>query len=51
MVRCSLNIKTVVYMLFGKNKIIFGQKFFASPKLGTPVHLWLGSPAPDKFVP
>jgi len=26
-------------MLFGKNNIKFGQKCFASPKLGTPVHL------------
>jgi len=30
-----------VCMLFSKNKIKFGQKFFASPKLCTPVHLWI----------
>jgi len=40
MVRFSLNIKTSVYTLFRKNKIKFGQKCFASPKVGTPVHLW-----------
>jgi len=27
-------------MLFGKNKIKFGQNFFASPKICTPVHVW-----------
>jgi len=31
----------IFYTLFGKNKITFGQKFFASPKVNTPVHLWL----------
>jgi len=30
-----------VYTLFGKNKIKFGQNFFASPKICTPVHLWM----------
>jgi len=27
-------------MLFGKYKIKFGQKFFAFPKICTPIHLW-----------
>jgi len=35
-----LALRLSVYMLFGKNKITFGQKFFASPKIWTPVHLW-----------
>jgi len=26
-------------MLYGKNKIKFGQKFFAPPKICTPIHL------------
>jgi len=40
MVYFSLNIRLAVYTLFGKNKIKFGQKFFASTKICTPVHLW-----------
>jgi len=36
-----LTLRLVVYTLFGKNKIKFGQTFFASPKICTPVHLWL----------
>jgi len=36
-----LTLRRAVYTLFGKNKIKFGQKFFASPKICTPVHLWL----------
>ena len=39
MVRFSPCIKTSVYTLFGKNKIKFGQKFFASPKILSPVRL------------
>jgi len=38
MVRFSLKIR-IFYTLLVKNKITFGQKFFASPKIGTPVHL------------
>jgi len=36
-----LTLRLAVYTLFGKNKIKFGQKFFAFPKLCTPVHLSL----------
>jgi len=39
MAHFSLNTKLAVYALFGKNKIKFGQNFFASPKISTPVHL------------
>jgi len=28
------------HTLFGKNKITFGQKLFASPKIGTTIHRW-----------
>jgi len=35
-----LTLRLVVYTLFGKNNIKFGQKFFASPKIATPVHPW-----------
>ena len=31
-------------MLFGKNKIKFGQKFFASQKICTHIHLWSHDP-------
>jgi len=34
-------------MLFSKNKIKFGQKLFASPKLCTPVHLCNGVSVPS----
>jgi len=38
-----LTLRLVVYTLFEKNKIKFGQKIFASPKICTPVHLcWRG---------
>jgi len=36
-----LTLRLGVYTLFGKNKIKFGQKFFASPKICTSVHLWV----------
>jgi len=36
-----LTLRLAVYTLFGNNKIKFGQKFFASPKISPPVHLWL----------
>jgi len=32
-------LRLSVYTLLGNNKIKFGQKFFASPKIWTPVHL------------
>jgi len=41
MVRFSFNINLPIYMLVGKYQIKFGQKVFASPKICTPVHLWL----------
>ena len=34
-------LRLSVYTLFGKNKVKFGQTFFASPKIWTPVQLWL----------
>jgi len=37
-----LTLRLGVYTLLGKNKIKFGQKFFASPKICTPVHLCSG---------
>jgi len=40
MVRFSLNIKTCCLYAIWESKIKFGQKFFASPKICTPVHLW-----------
>jgi len=40
MVRLILILRIVIYTLFVKNKIKFGKKFFASPKIITPVHLW-----------
>jgi len=40
MVPFSLNIKTCCLYVIWESKIKFGQKFFASPKMGTPVHLW-----------
>jgi len=39
MVRFSLNIKTCCLYVICESKIKFGQKFFASPKVCTPVHL------------
>jgi len=33
MVHSSLNIRLAIYMLLGKNKVKFGQKSFASPKI------------------
>jgi len=35
-------LRLAVYTLIGKNKIKFGQTFFASPKICTPVHLCAG---------
>jgi len=35
-----LTLRLAVNTLIGKNKIKFGQKFFASPKICTTVHLW-----------
>jgi len=32
-----LSLRLAVYTLFGKNKIKFGQKYSASPKISTPV--------------
>jgi len=44
MVHFSLNIRLAVYTLLGKNKIKFGQKVLASPKICTPAHLcWRGT--------
>jgi len=40
MIRFHLNIRTCCLCLTWKNKTKFGQKFFASPKICTPVHLW-----------
>jgi len=41
MVRVNLDIKTCCLYVIRKKKIKFEQKFFASPKICTPVHLWL----------
>jgi len=40
MVSLVLRLGLAVNTLFGKNKFKFGQTFFASPKICTPVHLW-----------
>jgi len=39
MVLFGLNIKTCCLHVIWESKIKFGQKFFASPKIFTPVHL------------
>jgi len=39
MARYRLNIKTCCLYVILESKIKFGQKFFASPKISTPVHL------------
>jgi len=36
----GLAIRLSVYTLLGQNKIKFGQKIFAPPKIWTPVHHW-----------
>ena len=41
MVRFSLIIKTFCLYVIWESKIKFGQKFFESPKICTPVHLWV----------
>jgi len=40
MARFSLNIETCSLYVIWESKIKFGQKFLASPKICTPVHLW-----------
>jgi len=40
MVCFILNIKTFCLCVIWESKIKFGQKFFASPKIAAPVHLW-----------
>ena len=35
-----LTLRLSVYTVFRKSKIKFGQNFFASPKVGTPVRTW-----------
>jgi len=41
MARFSLDIKTCCWYVIWESEIKFGQNFFASPKICTPVHLWL----------
>jgi len=43
MERFSLNIKTCYLYVIWESKIKFGQKFFATPKICTPVHLCCGA--------
>jgi len=40
MARFRLNIKTYFLYVVWEMKIKFGQNFFASPKICTPVHLY-----------